>query len=193
MAKSFDEYASGLKQRIVDKAAALVRERIHQTPPVEGEPAWKSPLPYSDATPDTLVITCGDARFLPHTLKFLSDDLKLGPYQIMAVPGGIQWLALPDILPKHEKVARLAIEYMVAAKGISRIVCIAHSDCGAYQDNRALSTLAQLATGRSTSQHQVDQLKKVGRTLTQSLGVAVQLYFASIEDGNAVYHAVDLQ
>ena len=184
-------FAEGLKQRLKDKAAEMIREHVTEPPPVEGEAVWKSPLPWEDKQPDTLVITCGDARYLPHTLKFLEDDLKLPDFQIMAVPGGIQWLALPDILPKHEKVARWAIEFMVAAKGITRIVCIAHADCGAYQDSRALSTLAHLATGKTVAQHQVEQLRSVGRSLADSLKVAVELYFASVTEEVVVYHRVE--
>jgi hypothetical protein len=190
MAKSSDEYLAGLKQRVVDKATAFVKERVVEPPPVEGEAAWRSPVNWTDAKPDTLVVTCGDARYLPHTLRFIDEHLKIGAYQLMAVPGGVQWLALPDVLPKQEKVARLAIEFMVASKGLSRIVCIAHADCGAYQDNRALSTLAHLATGRTPAQHQVEQLRKVGRTLASSLGVAVELYFASVVQGVVAYHRV---
>ena len=185
------DFAAGLKQRLQDKAAEMVRERVREAPPVEGEAAWKSLLPWEDKRPDALVITCGDARYLPHTLKFLDDGLKLPDYQIMAVPGGIQWLALPDILPKHEKVARWAIEFMVAAKHITRIVCIAHADCGAYQDNRALSSLAHLATGKTVAQHQVEQLRRVARSLAQSLNVAVEMYFASVAEEAVVYHRVE--
>ena len=57
MAKDFRDFSAGLRRRVKEKAAEFVRERVSEAPPVEGEPAWKSSLPWRDEDPDTLVVT----------------------------------------------------------------------------------------------------------------------------------------
>ncbi len=191
MAEKASEYLSGVAQRLKDKAAQVMKEHLAGAPPVEGEPVYKSSLPFADDRPECLVITCGDSRYLPHTLLFVEEGLKVSRWQLMAVPGGVQWLALPDVLPKHEKVARWAVEAMVESKNIKRIICVAHSGCGAYTDSNALSTLAHLATGKTIAEHQIEQLRKVGRSLTAEFQCLVELYFASVADGAVSYRKVE--
>ena len=156
------------------------------------EPAFKSDLPWAQA-PDAecLVLVCGDCHYLPHIDRFILEGLKLANYYIVAVPGGVQWLALPDILPKHNKVARGLVEFLVKRHNVKRIVCIAHEDCGAYNDSQVMGAIAHLATGKTVAEHQIDQLRTAGRFLTDTFGVIVELYYASVAGSEVQFHKVE--
>jgi hypothetical protein len=141
-----------------------------------------------DAPASALVIACNSYRYLPQTLEFLGQGLGLQDYDLIAVPGGMQWLALPDILPKHSRVARWAVEYLLRNHRAKRVIGVAHEGCSAYEDESTLGALARLATGKTTDEHQRDHLLRVGRDLRASFGVEVELYFAAVaEDRRVVF------
>jgi hypothetical protein len=177
------------------KAAEKIFGRKDQpaaAPVPAGEPAFRSTLPWTkENKAGTLVIACSSSRFLPHTEEFLEEGLNLAEYDLLAVPGGIQWLALPDLLPKHNKVARWVTEYLIKKHDLARVVCIAHEDCSAYEDDSVLGSLAHLATGKSTTEHQIEQLLKVGRDIREEYQVKVDLFYASVANGVVVFRAVE--
>ena len=176
------------------KGRPSVSPQTAQGRPTEGAPGaadFISIIPAAtDAKADTLVICCSSARFQPHFRDFLANGLKLSQYDLLAVPGGVQWLALPDILPKHNKVARWTTEFLVRRHALRRVVCIAHEDCSAYTDNAALASLSRLATGRTIREHQLDQLRKVGANLAEWFAIAPELYFLSIRDTAVVFQKI---
>lgn len=158
------------------------------------EPVFRSTLPIPQpGKADTLVIMCNSWEWRRHTQEFLATALHITEYDQVAIPGGVQWLALPDILPKHNKVARWMTEYLVRKHNLSRVVCIAHEDCSAYEDHSTLGAIAHVVTGKSVFDHQIDQLRSAARVITESLGVPVELYYASSENGAVVFHKVELQ
>lgn len=194
--------AEGIKKTVRAKAeavAAQARERLrgNQTAPAvqavpSGETGFRSSVPWArEGRATTLVITCSSSRFLQQTGEFLAKGLHLPAYDLVAVPGGIQWLALPELLPKHHKVERWVTEHLIRKHRLTRVVCIAHAGCTAYTDEGMIGSLAHLATGKTGAEHQVEQLLKVGRELRESFQVRVDLYYASVEDGTVVFHKVE--
>lgn len=184
-------------QRVVGEA---VKEAVHRAvaevkPPAapaaaQGGPAtFRSSVAYAkDGRASALVIACNSYLFLPQTLEFVEKGLGLHGFDLIAVPGGMQWLALPDILPKHSRVARWAVEYLLRKHQIPRVIGIAHEGCSAYEDASTLGTLAHLATGKSADAHQREHLLRVGRDLRASFGVPVELYYAAVEgDGTVAF------
>jgi hypothetical protein len=135
---------------------------------------------------EALVIACNSYLYLPQTLEFLQKGLGVRAFDLIAVPGGMQWLALPDLLPKHHRVSRWAVEYLLRKHSVRRIIGIAHEGCSAYEDESTLGSLARLATGKTTDEHQREHLVRVGRDLEASFGVQVELYYASVREGQRV-------
>jgi hypothetical protein len=157
--------------------------------PHEHDPGvvFRSSIAYAGEAPaEALVIACNSYLYLPQTIDFLHRGLGLHAYDLIAVPGGMQWLALPDLLPKHHRVTRWAVEYLVRKHQVKRVIGIAHQGCSAYEDESTLGSLARLATGKSTDEHQCEHLLRVGRGLQADFGVAVELYYASLEEGGTV-------
>ncbi len=160
--------------------------------PVTTAPVYRSSTPWSPrSATGTLVISCSSHVFLRQVQDFVATGLKINEYDLVAVPGGVQWLALPDILPKHNKVARWMTEYLIHRHNLQRVICIGHAGCSAYEDTGTMGSLAHLVTGKSAAEHQLAQLRTVGRNLAAWFGVAVGLYYASVEDGFVVFRNVE--
>jgi len=152
-----------------------------------GAAPFRSSIAYSGSPQaSALVIACNSFLYLAQTLEFLERGLGLQSYDLIAVPGGIQWLALPDLLPKHHRVSRWAVEYLLRRHRIERDIGIAHQGWSAYDDEGTLGSLARLATGKTVAEHQRDHLARVGRDLRAAFGVTVELYWAALEDGRTV-------
>lgn len=175
-------------KRVVD---ALTKRLAPQEQRFAAAPAFISSIPVSRTAASTaLVIACNSHKFLPQTQEFLHKGLGLQTYDLIAIPGGVQWLTLPDILPKHNKVARWMTERLVHGHNLTRIICIAHDDCSAYTDKTALATLAHALTRKSVFEHQCDQLRKSGRLLADMFGVHPELYFAAASGDEAHFHLI---
>ncbi|OGV72543.1 MAG: hypothetical protein A3K19_00890 [Lentisphaerae bacterium RIFOXYB12_FULL_65_16] len=202
-----DRVADKMKQALRDQAKASVealagkaKQAVAEAVPAPAQPspsrfaagpAFRSTIPCSAAAKDrALVILCSSGTFQRQCHEFLTAGLRLDDYDLVAVPGGVQWLALPDILPKHHKVARWMTEYLLRKHSVRRVICIAHQNCSAYEDQSTLGTLAHMVTGKSTFEHQLEQLRHVGNDLTSLFGVGVELYYAAVENGDVVFHSV---
>jgi hypothetical protein len=63
---------------------------------------YTSQAPFVEPESAVLVISCSSNAFLPYTQEFLEKHLGLGPgaYDLLAVPGGPQFLLLTEYLPK---------------------------------------------------------------------------------------------
>ena len=183
-----EEIAARARERLLGRATGAAAA---PAAPAEG-PAFRSGIPWmKERRAGALVIICSSSRFLSQTAEFLSKGLHMPAYDLVAIPGGIQWLALPDLLPKHNTVARWMTKYLIRRHRLARVVCVAHEGCGAYEDESVIGALAHLATGKSTSEHQIQQLLKVGRELTEMFQVSVELYYASVADDAIVFRKVE--
>jgi hypothetical protein len=191
----------GVRARVLEEGQRLRRDLTSRAaarlkPPASGpnfttEPLFRSTIPHSPtAKASALVVACSSYLYLRQTQEFLFGELNLESYDLVAVPGGVQWLALPDILPKHNRAARWAAEYLIREHDLHRVICVAHQDCSAYEDRSTLGAMAHIVTGKSVFEHQAEQLKAVGRNLTESFGVAAELYYASVADGAVVFHRI---
>ena len=165
-----------------------------ETPPEEltTDPVFTSSVsPTAAGKVKTLVIVCSGGRFLHQYEDFLGKSLSVTDYDLIAVPGGVQWFALADVLPKHHKVARWMAEFLIEKHRLDRVICIAHQDCGAYQDSEGLASLSRLVSGKDLQQHQLEHLRTAAQSLSQWSNAAVELYFASVENDRVVFRKVE--
>ena len=67
------------------------------------------------ATPDTIVLWCGDPRFQEAVGRFIEDDLGLkhGQYVPLTLAGGVASLSEPMSLPKEFKYLKETIEFFL--------------------------------------------------------------------------------
>jgi hypothetical protein len=121
-------------------------------------------------------VTCVDGRWYHHCHEFVRTLLEDGtPIDIVAVPGGIEPLALMDLDPKDFNFLRRRLQAVIDAHGTQRIVAIAHQDCAWYQ-GRTLEG----ARGDARDQ-QVDDLRRATAVLQEMVpGVTVDMYYAKL-------------
>lgn len=87
----------------------------------------------TSTTLGALVVHCSSGHLQPIFREFLEGTLKLGEYDLLAIPGGPQALAALDYLPKFAWAGGRWTKFLVDAHGLKRIVLIAHEDCAWYK------------------------------------------------------------
>ncbi|MGH9777061.1 MAG: hypothetical protein ACRD5I_01495 [Candidatus Acidiferrales bacterium] len=131
-----------------------------------------------------LVVQCSDPRYQPHFHDFLRRGLKLERYALLAVPGGAQFLTLVDFLPKFSWAGWRWVKFIGDIAPPSRVILIAHDDCLWYKHVRR---------GKPAEIHakQIGDLRRVEVGVRERFrGVAVELYYARLEDGAAAFETV---
>lgn len=132
----------------------------------------------------TLVVRCSDHRFQRAFDHFIENVLRIESYDLIAVPGGPQFLVALDYLPKFAWVGNRWTKFLAEAHGLKRVVLIGHEDCGWYK--HVHGSHAELETRqREDLHHARDQLR---RALP---GVAVETYLATLHDEKVGFLHVD--
>lgn len=135
-------------------------------------------------TSSALVVHCSDHRFQRIFREFVEGTLKIGDYDVIAVPGGPQVLAALDYLPKFAWAGSRWAKYLVDAHDLKRIVLLAHDECGWYRHVHGTHAevearqRADLARGR-------DQLQRA------IPGISVETWFIVLHEGNVKAERLD--
>lgn len=146
---------------------------------------YSSALPFQSEHSEAVAIVCSDGRFLRHSLHFLEEHLQLDQYDLLVLPGAVHAFTLANLLPKDFKTARRKISFLVEKHPIHRIVCIAHEDCGWYKDFKIGGFHLNL------KERQLRDLQHTAGVLQDWFPrVAVELYYARVEDGKVVFDQV---
>jgi carbonic anhydrase len=146
---------------------------------------YTSTLPFQADHSEAVAIVCSDGRFLRHSLRFLEEHLGLDQYDLLVLPGAIHPLTLANLLPKDFKTVQRKIAFLVEKRPIHRIVCIAHEDCGWYKDFKIGGLHLNL------KERQLRDLQQAAQVLRSWFPhLAVDLYYARIEDGKVVFDQV---
>jgi hypothetical protein len=89
------------------------------------------------------VVACSSYATLPYVCEFLDQHLNLpeGTYNLLAVPGGHQFMALSEYLPKFAWVGQKWINFAIEKLKVRRIILISHDDCSWYADERFITAL----------------------------------------------------
>lgn len=130
---------------------------------------------------DALVITCIDARLHRAEHPYLADYLRGKRVQIQiwdlaTAPGGCRDLAVPETEGLRVSLLR-SVKIAHDAHGVSRVILVNHSDCGAYGGAAAFPNAVA-----EYKQHAADlrAARDVVRAFQSNLDV--RLLFATIED-----------
>ena len=160
------------------------------------ETEYTSRKPLEDPGSSVLVVACSANELQPYLREFLAEYLELpeGTYDLLAVPGGSQFLTLTEYLPKFAWAGRRWVSFAVDKLQVRRIILVGHEGCAWYADERFAPALLH-AFGhaeRPLPDHQRDDLRRAAASLRASLsGVAVEAYFAAKRtDGHLVFARV---
>ena len=136
---------------------------------------------------DALVIHCSDPRFQKHFHEFLRGHLELDTYGLVAVPGGAQFLAAIDYLPKFSWVGWRWLKFLIDRTRARRVILIVHDDCLWYKDARFWQH------GGDWKGAALSDLAKVRDGIRARFGsLSVETWFARIDGGEVVFEAVGL-
>lgn len=146
------------------------------------EPSYTSQAPFAEQESAVLVICCSSNVFLPYTQEFLAKQLGLGPgsYDLLAVPGGPQFLLLTEYLPKFAWVGHRWVKFLVERHRLKKVIVISHEDCAWYSDERFVPQFLQkLGVGRSLKERQREDLREIVHALGNlGLPISVEAYYA---------------
>ena len=144
---------------------------------MSGDVVYQSSLAWNATRPATVIITCVDGRWYSHFQEFVRVRLDAGSEtDFVAVPGGIEPLALMDLDPRDFEFLRHRLQALVDAHGTRRIVAIAHQDCAWY--------LAR-SPGPATNMRdlQIADLRRAAAVLREMFAdVTVEIYYARLSD-----------
>lgn len=152
-------------------------------------PVFRSSARLAAEATDALVLMCSDRRYREPAEEFLNRHLGLASYDLVAVPGGAYVIAFADALPKQVKLGMRMLRFLARNHSPSRIVLIAHQDCGRYREGFA-SWLRR--PGFSLEEKQLQDLAVATRDLREAFpGRRVEAYFARpAGDGAVQFEAV---
>jgi len=140
-------------------------------------PMYQSTCEWREARSPTLVIACADGRWRDHIEDFAANGLKTGPaYDLLMIPGGVEPLALADLIPKDFNFLRRRLDMLVRSHGIRRIVLIAHENCGWYRERKLGPVTVDLKT------RQLADLRRARTLIHDWFGEAsIETYFARVD------------
>ncbi len=147
------------------------------------ESVYVCQAPLEDRGSTVLVVACSSHATLPYVREFLDRHLRLpeGSYNLLAVPGGAQFMTLSEYLPKFSWVGRKWLAFAVEKLKVSRIILVAHEGCSWYADERFVPALLHKhGHGDWTAKdHQRTDLKEAVASLRDLLPAAsAEAYFA---------------
>lgn len=149
------------------------------------------------ASPRAICIHCSDPRFQRAFKAFIEGSVEQGclgygpgEYVTIVIPGSIASLSEVTALPKHYKITKEQIEYLLERfETIETLVLINHEDCSGYRAiKKKASGFLQLLIDALTKDQLVD-LQRVAKTLMNlnSIKKKIRLFFAKKENDQVVF------
>ncbi len=155
------------------------------------EPIYTSREPFVEPESTVLVICCSSNAFLPYTQEFLERQLGLGPgsYDLLAVPGGPQFLLLTEYLPKFAWVGHRWVKFLVERHRLKRVIVISHEECAWYREERFVPQFLQkFGVGKSLKDRQREDLREIVHALhALGLPISVEAYYAEKSSDGKVH------
>ncbi len=146
------------------------------------EPGYISQTPFVEHDSSVLVICCSSHIFLPYTREFVEKGLGLEPgqYDLLAVPGGPQFLLLTEYLPKFAWVGQRWVKFLIERHRLKRVIVISHEDCAWYSEERFVPKFLQkFGVGKSLKDRQREDLREIVHALhALGLPISVEAYYA---------------
>ena len=137
---------------------------------------------------DAVVLHCSDHRFQRSFHEFLIEELKVGLYALLSIPGGGHFLSMEDVMSKYFKISLRSLSFHINRNKPRRAIVIGHYDCLFFKEQ------AQFYFSEpGLNQKQFANLRKARIQLQERFpGLEVELYFADVkEDGSVEFLRVE--
>ncbi len=105
---------------------------------------FTSPVPFVRERVGAAAVYCSDGRYGEAMDEFLHECLGLPHYDRVAVPGGAACLAGHMLAMRERSALERQLRFLVESHVLSRVVLIAHEDCGFYRHHVHPSKLRQV-------------------------------------------------
>jgi hypothetical protein len=133
------------------------------------------------ASPQALVIHCGDPRFQTAFRRFVTEELGIKSYTPLVIGGGAHSFGVRKFLPKNFKILWEQVKFFVKAQGLKQVIVINHEDCKWYE---SLKGYHPTIGPRDKGMH---DLKEASLTILEDFaGLSVRKFWAALE-GDSVY------
>jgi hypothetical protein len=99
------------------------------------ETAFTSTLPFQHERVGAAAIYCSDGRYGEQMDDFLHNGLLVPHYDRVAIPGGAACLADHMLAMRERSALTRQLQFLLEAHNLTRVVLIAHQDCGFYKQN----------------------------------------------------------
>ena len=158
-----------------------MHDTLHQ--PSSSNPAiYTATLAFDARRVGAAAVYCSDGRYGEQMDQFLHEGLGLPRYDRVAVPGGAACLAGHVAAMFERNALERQLRFLIEAHALTRVVLIAHHDCGFYKHK------ARLAAGRTIAQQQAIDLKKSAEQIRLWCpNVEVEAYYANPAGGRVTF------
>jgi len=148
---------------------------------------YESRPPFEEAGIRVIAVFCSDGRFAGATEDFLEHGLALSHCDRLVLPGG------PAALVEHEEssldagAVLAALQFLVEAHGLRRVLLIQHADCGFYQHQLGL-------TGPRLRDRQRRDLVAAVEAVKRATGAPqIDCFYAGPADGHVVFRSIAVE
>jgi hypothetical protein len=124
-------------------------------------PAFSSDIPFVHERVGAAAIYCSDGRYGEQMDDFLHNGLLLPHYDRVAIPGGAACLGDHAAALRERGALQRQLQFLMQSHGLSRVVLIAHQDCGFYKQNVHPYRLKQ----RALTEFQFADLRRAAETI----------------------------
>jgi carbonic anhydrase len=138
-------------------------------------------------TCSTLILHCIDFRFGIAIKQYLEEKNLLGDRDIVAVAGAAKNLASPK-LPTDKEFIMRQIEISTSLHGITQIILMNHTDCGAYGGRSAFPSREE-----EEKTHFEEMRRAMGIIQEQYPTIAITSVLANIEDSGEIHFDTEVQ
>lgn len=132
--------------------------------------------------PEAFVLHCSDPRYQGHFHDFLTAQLGLRSYGLIAAPGGPQLLRASELFPKFAWAGWRWTKFLMDIARPPRVILIGHEDCRWYTEGPL-----RLARG-DLKQRVITDLRAAREELLERFPhAAVDLFYARLEGESAIF------
>ena len=141
--------------------------------------------PFARNRVGALAIYCSDGRYNEPFDEFIGKKLGLPNYDRMSIPGGPAWLIYDSRRLQEASVSRSHIEFLVEHHQLTRVILIAHENCGYYRKRLGC------ADEKEVERQQNEDMKKAkDQILPWHKSLTVDSYRAKVEGKQVTFTAL---
>jgi hypothetical protein len=158
---------------------------LHDAPAVPADASqaiYTASVPFDARRVGAAAVYCSDGRYGEQMDQFLHQGLGLPRYDRVAIPGGAACLAGHTAAMFDRAALERQLRFLIDAHALTRVVLIAHHDCGFYKHR------VRVPGGRTIAQQQAIDLKKSAEQIRLWCPeVEVEAYYANPAEGRVTF------